>query len=271
MQAAGVDPGPADPVVPELRRVSVRVSAVEGEVARALMLSLSPQGFEEVDGDDRLELAAYTDGRGEERIRAAFADVSSAPVEPGWEDRWRAFHRPVRAGGLWIGPSWEPKPAHEPAVVVDPGRAFGTGGHATTRACIELLAELERGSLLDAGCGSGVIAVAAVLLGFEPVYAVDLDPNAVDAARNTAGRNLVQVDVRQADVLRDELPYADVLVANIERGVVESLLARRPAATAIGSGYLARDELHAPGWKRVSRLELEGWAADVFVTARALS
>lgn len=268
MQAAGSDPGTSDPGVRDLRRVSVLVTAADAEIARALLLSLSPAGFEEVDKGERLELAAYTDGPGEDRIRAAFVRVSSVPVEPGWEDRWRAFHRPVRAGGLWIGPPWEPIPAHEHAVVVDPGRAFGTGGHATTRACIELLAELECGSLLDAGCGSGVIAVAASRLGFEPVFAVDIDPTAVENTRDTARRNKLQVDVRQADVLRDELPRVDLVVANIELAVVEALLARHPAATAIVSGYLARDEPQVPGWEQVSRLELDGWAADVFKAAR---
>ena len=153
------------------------------------MLPLAPAGFEEVDLGPHVELAVYTDAEGEDAIREAFDRVASEPVEPGWEDRWRSFHRPVRAGGLWIGPPWEQVPADGPAVVVDPGRAFGTGAHPTTRACIELLAELERGSVLDAGCGSGVIAVAAARLGFEPVFALDADPAAVEAAEATARRN----------------------------------------------------------------------------------
>jgi ribosomal protein L11 methyltransferase len=256
---------------PDLRRVAIHVNATQVEIARGLLLALAPAGFEEVDRDDSLELAVYTDGPGEARIRAAFVHVSSAPVVPGWEDRWRAFHRPVRVGGLWIGPPWEFSPAEEPAVVVDPGRAFGTGGHATTRACIELLARLERGSVLDAGCGSGVIAVAAARLGFAPVYAVDADPAAVDAARETVHGNGVGVDVRQADVLRDELPQVDLVVANIELGVVEALLARRPSARAITSGYLASDDPYVPGWERLSRLALDGWAADLFVGHRPLS
>jgi ribosomal protein L11 methyltransferase len=256
-----------DPLPGDLRRVSIRVPAADAEIARARLLPLAPAGFEEVEADDLLELAAYTDGPGEERIRAAFAHVSSAVLERGWEDRWRAFHRPVRAGGLWIGPPWEQAPAAERTVVVDPGRAFGTGGHATTRASIELLAGLARGSVLDAGCGSGVIAVAAARLGFEPVFAADLDPTAVDATRNTARLNHVEVDVRQADVRRGDLPQVDLVVANIELPVVESLLARRPAARAITSGYLAHERPYVPGWKRVSRLELDGWAAEVFVAA----
>ena len=117
-----------------------------------------------------------------------------------------------------------------PTVVVDPGRAFGTGAHPTTRACIELLAQLERGSLLDAGCGSGVLAVAAARLGFAPVFAVDADPVAVAVCAETVRSNGVDVQVASADVLRDALHRTDVAVANIELGVVEALLVRLPAS-----------------------------------------
>ena len=171
----------------------------------------------------------YTDTAGEAEIRAAFPQALAEPVEAGWEDRWKAFHRPARAGGLWIGPPWEPPPADEPTVVVDPGRAFGTGAHPTTRACIELLARLERGSLLDAGCGSGVLAVAAARLGFAPVFAVDADPVAVEVCAETVRSNGVDVEVASADVLRDELHRTDVAVANIE-------LARRRGAARPHAG-----------------------------------
>ncbi len=229
------------------------------------MLAIVPGGFEEVAGDGWVELAAYTDGAGESRIRGAFSQVDVRPVAGGWEDRWREFHRPVHVAGLWIGPPWEWTRVAEPAVVVDPGRAFGTGAHPTTRACIELLARLERGSLLDAGCGSGVAAVAASRLGYAPVVALDSDPVAVEVGRTTARRNPVDVVVRQVDVLVDEIGEADVIVANIELGSVEALLRRRPAPTAITSGYLASDTPRAAGYTRVSRLELDGWAADVLV------
>ena len=237
----------------------------DAEVARAHLLELVPGGFEEVESSGWVELAAYTDEAGEARIREAFADVSTQRVETGWADRWREFHRPVRVGGLWIGPPWEPAPGDEKVVVIDPGRAFGTGAHPTTRACIELLAGLERGAVLDAGCGSGVVAVAAVRLGFDPVSAVDLDPVAVEVARDTARRNGTRVDVRRADVLRDELPRADVVVANIDLAVVEALLERAPARTAVTSGYLAHEAPRASGWISVSRMELDGWGADVLI------
>jgi ribosomal protein L11 methyltransferase len=239
------------------------VPAAEVEIARARLLALEPGGFEEHDRGSEVELTAYVDAEGEERIRAAFGAVTSLPVEEGWEDRWRSFHRPVRAGGLWIGPPWEAPPAGEPAVVVDPGRAFGTGAHPTTRACVELLVRLERASLLDAGCGSGVLAVAACRLGFAPVHALDADPAAVEVATATVRLNAVSVAVGAGDVLRDELPSVDVVVANIELSVVEALLARDPAPVALTSGYLAHETPVVAGWERTDRIELEGWAADV--------
>lgn len=233
------------------------------EVAVALLLEHAPDGFEQRDLDRVTELAVFTDDAGEAKLRRAFANVSSEPVDPGWEHRWREFHRPVRAGGLWIGPPWIEAPRGERAVVVDPGRAFGTGAHPTTRACIELLAPLERGSLLDAGCGSGVVSVAAALLGFAPVRAVDLDEVAVEVAEETTRANGVEVEVIRADVLVDLLPCTDVLVANIELSVVERLLERAEASLAVTSGYLDSEAPTASGWTRAGRLELEGWAADV--------
>jgi ribosomal protein L11 methyltransferase len=223
----------------------------------------APAGFEEHTDADTTELAVYVDDDGVGAIREAFPQATVEAVEDGWEDRWKEFHRPVIVGGLWIGPPWLETPTDPPAVVVDPGRAFGTGAHPTTRACIEALSRLERGSLLDAGCGSGVVAVAAARLGFAPVQAVDLDPVAVDVARATAALNDVTVEISQADVLRDALPQSEVVVANIELPVVEHLLARLDARHAVTSGYFASERPTASGWTPVDRVETEGWVADV--------
>ena len=121
----------------------------------------------------------------------------------------------------------------------------------------------DPGSVIDAGCGSGVLAVAAARLGFAPVRAVDLDEVAVGVARETARLNDVAVEVAQADVLQDGLPVSDVVVANIELAVVQRLLDRLTARHAVTSGYLGSEQASAPGWEAVDRVELEGWAADV--------
>lgn len=239
--------------------------AAEAERLGAELLERFPAGLEERHVDDLVELAVYVDDAAAGALLADFPAATSRPVADGWEDRWKEFHRPTCAGGLWIGPPWCEAPAGARAVVVDPGRAFGTGAHPTTRACIDALATLDRGSLLDAGCGSGVVAVAAAVLGFAPVRAVDVDEVAVAAARATARANSASVEVAVADVLDDELPAADVAVANIELRIVEQLLERLVAPVAVTSGYYAFEEPRAPGWQRADRIVLDGWAADVLV------
>jgi ribosomal protein L11 methyltransferase len=228
------------------------------------MLELFPQGFEEIEHVDGLELVAYTDDAGEERLWAAFGEVRADDVPADWEERWRDFHRPVRVGRLWIGPPWETPPDGVEAIVVDPGRAFGTGGHATTRLCLELLDGLERGTLLDVGCGSGVLAIAAVRLGFAPVLAVDHDPAAVEATQRNAAENGVELEVRLVDALSEPLLPADTAVANISAESVVLVIPRLDAGTVVASGYLERDAPAPAGFRRERRVTEGGWAADLF-------
>jgi len=210
---------------------------------------------------DLLELAAYTDG--EPPPGTLVEDV-----EPGWEDRWREFHRPVRVGPFWIGPPWERPPSDVVPVVIDPGRAFGTGAHPTTQLCVELVAELEPTSLLDVGCGSGVIAITAATLGFAPVHAVDVDPSSVDATRRNATANGVTLESSVLDVEVDALPSTQLAVANISLPRVETVLRRVTADVVIASGYLAGDEPDTGTYRRLRRHVREGWAADVFERAQ---
>ena len=248
-----------------LRRVSVTVPEARSEEARAVMLELFPEGFEEIDGNGGLELAAYTNAAGEERIWQAFGGAASSDVEDDWLDRWRQFHRPVRVGGLWIGPPWETPDDDALAVVIDPGRAFGTGGHPTTQLCLGLLADEKRGSLLDVGCGSGVLAIAAARLGFDPVRAFDFDPQAVEATARNAADNGVAIDVRQADLRDGGLPDCDLAVANIAADAVLALAPSLRSSRVITSGYLVSDEVELDGYRRERRVQDGGWAADLHV------
>ena len=244
------------------------VARDRAEQARALMLELFPEGFEEVETEFGVELAAYSNAGGEERIWAAFSGAvatDASDVEEDWEQRWRRFHQPVEVGGLWIGPPWETPSAGLPTVVVDPGQAFGTGGHATTRLCIELLAAEPRGSLLDVGCGSGVLSIAAARLGFEPIVAVDFDPLAVEATAANARVNEVEIAVSLVDARERSLPRADLAVANIAAEAVEQIGPHLDCARAITSGYLLSDEPVLQGFRRERRIGSGGWAADVHV------
>ena len=247
-----------------LRRVSVRVPSEVAEVARCWMMGVFREGFEEVDRGETLELAAYTDDDRAERLRLRFGAVEVAEVPEDWEERWRRFHRPVTVGPLWIGPPWEPAPSGAASVVVDPGRAFGTGAHATTRLCVELLLGLPVGSVLDIGSGSGVLALAAARLGHGPVVAVDNDPAAVEATADNAKANGVDVEVRLADAFADPLPAADLTFANASFAGVGQLAPRLRTRFFVTSGYFATAVPELPGFRRRDRREAEGWAADVF-------
>jgi ribosomal protein L11 methyltransferase len=214
-----------------------------------------------------VELAAYTDDAGMTRARQAFEDVAATDVAEGWEERWREFHHGVWIGRLWVGPPWEPIPNGVQAVVIEPGRAFGTGAHPTTRLCVEALAQLARGSLLDVGCGSGVLSVAAARLGYAPVHAVDHDPVAVEATIANAQANGVDVAAHTTDALADDLPETDVVVANLTLEDVGLLAPRVRSRCMVTSGYLDTDRPDLGSWQRVGRATRDGWAADVWESA----
>jgi ribosomal protein L11 methyltransferase len=244
----------------------------------AAVLELAPAGVEQVDGDGFVEYAFYGTPGELPALPEGEAEVRGEELPADWAERWKRFHRPVLVGDrLWVRPPWE-EPALRPGVIdlaIDPGRAFGTGAHPTTRLSLELLLELEpRGSFADVGCGSGVLAIAAARLGFAPVTALDLDQAALDATRSNARVNGLELDrVARADLRGEPVPAARVVAANLAKSLLLRVagLLERPPEALIASGLLEGEEdavvaAFAPLRER-RRLSAAGWSA-VLLTAR---
>jgi ribosomal protein L11 methyltransferase len=242
-------------------RLAVRVRREQAELVLAELLELAPGGVEERADDDVVEYAVYG-AAGElpelpalrAAAGAALVEVTTSEVGDDWAERWKTFHEPIeigaaRSGGpaLLVRPPWAPARRGRLDVVIDPAQAFGTGAHPTTRLCLELLLELESGgALVDVGCGSGVLAIAAAKLGWAPVLGVDHDPEAVRATGANAAANGVQVDARRHDLLHDgPAPGAPVVLANLLRPLLLRVAAdgfAGPApATLVASGLLAHE------------------------------
>ncbi|HEX4281277.1 MAG TPA: 50S ribosomal protein L11 methyltransferase [Solirubrobacteraceae bacterium] len=265
-------------------RLAVRVRRDQAEIVLAELLSVAPAGVEEVDaGSEVVEYAVYgapgelpalpdlTAAAGD-----ALVEVRTSEVADDWDQRWRSFHRPLVLGDrLAVRPPWESPVGAEVELVIDPGQAFGTGSHATTRLCLELMLSLSPGgALLDLGCGSGVLAIAAARLGWSPVMAVDYDPASVEAATDNARVNGVAIAVSRHDLRADPLLTAPTVAANLLRPLLLTWAARLASASAsvvpeavIASGLLVgeADEVAGAfarvGLVEAARRESGEWAA----------
>jgi ribosomal protein L11 methyltransferase len=244
----------------------------------AELLELAPSGVEQVDGDDFVEFAVYgAPGElpafpdGEASVGGVVVQVRGEQVADDWAERWKAFHEPVLvADRVWIRPPWAEAREGALDLVIDPGQAFGTGAHPTTRLSLELVLGLPAGgSLADLGCGSGVLAIAAALLGFAPVVAVDNELAALDATRANASVNGAHLErVERVNLREGSPPEAETVVANLVRplllDVAERMGDARPEALIV-SGLLdaEADEVaaaFAPLAERERRSE-QGWTA----------
>ncbi len=257
----------AEPAEPALARHVVEAPAELADALLGALLDAFPGGLEELaPGPGLVGWAGYAPLAEPPHLDAlpAGAVVRSEEVAPGWLDGWRAFHRPARVGRFWIGPPWLEPDAGLEAVVIEPGHAFGTGAHGSTRAAAALLCELPPdGALLDVGCGGGVLALLAARLGWSPVHAVDLDPLAVVAARDNVERDGAAIDVRVADALSEPLPAAGFWLANLEQRLLVPLFAGRDdlPARVLVSGLLVRESFAPAGYVCTARAEADGWQA----------
>ena len=299
-------------------RLALRVRCEQADLVLAELLELAPDGVEEIEsagldgGEAFVEYAVYgSPGELPElpdlkaAAGGAFVEVSTSEVPDDWPERWKRFHRPVliepnfvsdpvgcppdTVPALHVRPPWEAPTeradAHE--IVIDPAQAFGTGAHATTRLCLELLLALAmdgtRGAVLDVGAGSGVLGIAAAKLGYGPVLALDNDRESVLATADNAARNGVQIDARRFDLRHETLPPMDgepapIVLANLLRPLLLDLAAtmatsddgpNAPAHLDLIAGGLLREQADEValafarrlGLRERARRERGEWAA----------
>jgi ribosomal protein L11 methyltransferase len=289
-------------------RLAIRVARDRCELVLAELLELTPAGVEEGEPESGVVEYAVYGAPGElpalPDLKAlagdALVEISTTEVPDDWQERWKLFHHPVLIQApaalsydgvplpaLHVRPPWEAPSSHSVGavreIVIDPGQAFGTGAHASTRMCLELLLELAAlqhpaGPLLDVGTGSGVLAIAAAELGYSPVLGLDHEQESVLAAAENARVNGVEIDVRRFELRSESLPWLErpeakaplVVLANLLRPLLLELAGTMASAPAhlIASGLLREevDEVVAAFGERLGLREQERrvsgeWAA----------
>ncbi|HMI89734.1 MAG TPA: 50S ribosomal protein L11 methyltransferase, partial [Polyangiales bacterium] len=247
---------------PRYPYVHLIVSEDDSELASSELWDLGAQGIEERDGSTLIAsepgtltlVASFADEAAAGAALAALDGRWPASLQfvegDGWRDAYKAYFKPTRIGErLVVRPSWEPYSAQANDVVLtlDPGRAFGTGTHESTRLALALAERyLQPGQrVLDVGCGSGILSIACLLLGASEARAIDIDPDAAVVADENAHHNGVH-----ARLSADASPIAAIdaryplVLANIESRVLVPMAAElcarlEPGATLILSGLLA--------------------------------
>lgn len=271
-------------------RLAIRCRAEHADLALAQLIELAPTGIEEIRDGEIVEFAVYGPP-GEipslPDLQVAVGDdlveVRTSEVADDWAERWRDFHHALEvdaasgegARSVFLRPSWEDVAVPDRAVevVLDPGQAFGTGSHPTTRLCVAHLLDLvPGGEFVDIGCGSGVLAIAAAKLGWEPVVGYDFDPLAVSATIENARANGVSIECHQLDVRAEAgglPPLAPTVFANIMRPQLLDMAAQFSADHGVRdlvlSGLLDEEagEIAAAyvehGFAEVARISEGGW------------
>lgn len=290
-------------------RLALRVERQHAELVLAELLELASSGVEEAElPDGRVEYAIYgAEGELPElpdlraAAKGALCEISTSTLPDDWQERWKSFHKPVLieplAGaplrGLYVRAPWigacEREDVQE--IVIDPGQAFGTGSHATTKLCLQMLLDLRAAMLaepsrwpseqrvLDLGTGSGILAIAASKLGFHPVLGFDHERESVAAAQQNAACNAASLEVRKLDLRTQPLPslQGSVVLANLLRPLLLEIAAkvRLPPRELLMSGLLIEeaDEVSAAFRERLALTERarssEGEWAGLWLSLRA--
>ncbi len=288
------------------QQVSVLCPPEAVEAVSALLMAVVPSGVHIEQAGDEAQVSVYIAHHDDpaaalariedslKRVDASLTGGRQLTVTTRWRDEqqwlqaWKKEYRCFRVGHrLVIKPGWEGWPPRDGHLVprkddvlidMDPGLAFGTGRHATTRLCLEAIEQLIRpgDNVADIGCGSGILSIAAAKLGAGRVLAVDADPLAVEVAARNCLRNAVndKVVVLHADGLPAQAGDFAVIVANINASIVSALTADIAAHLAAGghcvlSGFTAqqagevRRALDAATLLETEALEAEGWLAII--------
>jgi ribosomal protein L11 methyltransferase len=266
-----------------MQELELRVPPDAVETVLDGLLELAPHGvFERPTGDGLVALllrAAADELPPHSSVRAAAGPWATTLLEREVSDDWRArrtadYAPLVVADRLLVRPAWAPPPTDGLLdVVVAEQIAFGLGNHPTTRTCLEILCEREpHGGFTDLGCGSGVLAIAAALLGWDPVTAIDRERAAVVATAANARHSGVAIDVCEADVGDASISAHDTVAANVPLAAHEALAGALTVfpATLVASGVVAEDAdalvgLYARAGGREARRKIAGgWAVVVF-------
>ena len=268
-------------------RLAIRCRPEQADLVLAALAVLAPNGFEEEKGPDYVEYAIYGAegelpdlGQLEAATGEGLVEVDATEVPDDWADRWKDFHKPLLISDrVYVRPSWFEPREDVIDVVIDPGHAFGTGAHATTRMCIEaLIADGDGdGPLTDLGSGSGVLAIAAAKLGWGPVTGYDHEVAALQASAENAAANGVELELERVNLRETLPPLAPTVVANLTapllRHVAEGISTTEPPSRLICSGLLEAEaesisEAFSAAGLAESRRRSDGdWASISFARA----
>lgn len=227
--------------------------------------------YEQDDSDFPINLEANLEELKKNGVQ--FGEILRGEIDAAdYENEWKKYYNPIKTKNITIVPTWIDYKASkgEKIMRLDPGMAFGTGSHATTRMCLELM-DADGKDVIDVGCGSGILGIAAAICGAKSVYMCDIDEQAVEFARNNALLNHVNATIEKADLLQGE-QKADFIFANITADILMRFSKSigkhlRENGTIVLSGIIDTrlDEViqcyQSAGYQIVERMAIDDWRA----------